>query len=204
MIKTEKRKARQTSQRDRILQAGERSFARKGFHPTTLEEIARSADLAKGTIYLHFENKRDLFASVIEKKLDILLNKIKEEIQENGSPAEKIKKITEVHLKFLEQNRNFFRILHGLSGEYKRAMEKELTEKVVKKNAKFVGLVQHVIEQAIRSKELRPLDPRKLAVILVGIVHSLTINWISQGEKDSLFEDHHLAWEIFWNGAKLN
>jgi len=204
MIKEEIKEKRKNNQKDKILRAGERIFARKGFHLTTLEEIARGANLAKGTIYLHFLNKRDLFISIIEKKLDILLRKIKEEVKEEGSPVEKIKKITRVHLGFLEQNKNFFKILQSLSGEYKREMEKELTERVIKKNANYLELVQHLIEEAIKKKQIKPLDARKLAVILVGIVHSLTINWISQGEKYPLFEDHSLAWEIFWNGARLN
>lgn len=208
MIKTqeikEKKRAKQINLKSKILRAGEGFFARKGFHPTTLEEIAKNANIAKGTIYLHFKNKKDLFASVIEKKLDILLKKIKKEVEEQGSPSEKIKKVTKIHLKFLEQNRNFFRILQSLSGEYKREMERELTEKVIKKNARYLEMVQHLIEEAINNKEIKPLNARKLAVILVGIVHSLTINWISQGEKDSLSKDHRLAWEIFWNGAKFN
>jgi len=200
----EKRKTRQINQKDRILQAGEKIFARKGFHLATLEEIARDADLAKGTIYLHFLNKADLFVSVIEKKLNILLKKIKEVVREEGPPVEKIRKVTEIHLRFLEQNKNFFKILHSLPGEHKREMEKELTERVIKKNASYLGIIQKLIEEGIKRKEIKPLNPRKLAVILVGMVHSLTINWISCNEKYSLSEDHNLAWEVFWKGARLD
>ena len=206
MIKSEvkeRRKIKQNSHRDRILLSAEKLFAERGFYLTTLDEIARSANLAKGTIYLHFKNKRELFISVIEKKLDILLKKIKEGIKAGISPAEKIKKATQVHLGFLEKNRNFFKILQGLSGESKKEMEKELTERILKKNAKYLRIIQYLIQRAIDKKEIKPLNTRKLAVILVGIVHGLTLNWISQDERESLVEDHHLAWEIFWNGAKL-
>jgi len=199
----EKRKIKQTNHRDKILCSAENLFAERGFYLTTLDEIARSANLAKGTIYLHFKNKRELFISVIERKLDILLKKIKEGIKADTSPAEKIKKATKVHLGFLEKNRNFFKILQGLSGESKKEMEKELTERIIRKNAKYLRIIQHLIQRAIDKGEIKPLNARKLAVILVGIVHGLTINWISQEEKESLVEDHRLAWEIFWNGAKL-
>lgn len=205
MIKSkEAKKGRKKFNRtDEILKAAEVLFAEKGFYLTTLEEIARTADLAKGTIYLHFQNKRDLFISVIEKKLDILLEKIRRGIQEESLPSNKIKKAIETHLKFLEQNRNFFKILQGLSGEYKREMEKELTERVIQKNARYLGILQQLIQQAIERKEVKPLNARKLAVILVGMVHSLTINWITREERGSLSEDRRLVWEIFWNGAKL-
>lgn len=207
MIKSEeikqKRKDKRVIPKSKILQAGEKLFAQKGFYLTTLEEIASGANLAKGTIYLYFKNKTDLFISIIERKLDVLLRKIKQGIEEEASPVEEIKKTTRVHLKFLEQNRNFFKILQSFSEEYKKEMEKELTERVIKKNTRYLEILQHLFEKAIEHREVKPLNARKLAVILIGIVHSLTINWISQGEKDSLYKDHDLAWEIFWNGAKL-
>jgi len=196
------RKKKQSNHKDRILQAAERLFAEKGFYLATLDEIARNADLAKGTIYLHFRNKRELFILVIERKLDILLNKIKKAVREGDSPAEKIKRAIQVHMGFLEKNRNFFQILQGLSGESRKEMEKELTQRILKKNAKYLRIIQYLIRRGIAKGEIKPLDSRKLAVILVGIVHGLTLNWIAQKEKESLVEDHSLAWEIFWKGAK--
>jgi len=196
----EKRKA---DHKDKILKAGEKLFASKGFYLTTLEEIARKAKLAKGTIYLHFANKKDLFVSVIERKLDILLEKIRKGAEHEDLPVAKIEKITRVHLEFLEKNRSFFQILQSLSPDFKKEMEKELTERVIKKNALYLDLLQKLIQQAIKEKQIKPLNPRKLAVILVGIIHSLTINWISQGEKESLSKDHEIAWEVFWSGVKL-
>jgi len=210
MVKTQevekikdKRQLRRLNQKDKILQAGEKLFAKKGFHLTTLEEIAKSANLAKGTIYLHFLNKVDLFISVIERKLNELLKKIKEEIKREKTPVERIKKAIRVHLAFLEQNKNFFRILQSLSGEYKREMEKELTERVIKKNAAYLGLIRNLIQEGIKEGQIKSLDAHKLSVMLVGIVHSLTINWITQGESYSLVGDSDLVWEIFWEGAGL-
>ncbi|MBC7188729.1 TetR/AcrR family transcriptional regulator [Candidatus Aerophobetes bacterium] len=196
----EKKKA---DHKDKILKAGEKLFASKGFHLTTLEEIARKAKLAKGTIYLHFANKKDLFVSVIERKLDILLEKIRKGAEQEDLPVAKIKKITRVHLEFLEKNRSFFQILQSLSPDFKKEMEKELAERVIKKNALYLDLLQKLIQQAIKEKQIKPLNPRKLAVILVGIIHSLTINWISEGEKESLSKDHEIAWEVFWSGVKI-
>jgi len=197
-----KRRLKQTNHGTKILEAAESIFAEKGFYLTTVEEIAQKADLGKGTIYLHFENKRGLFLSVIERKLDILLKKIERGIKKGKSPAEKIRLATEIHLKFLEKNRNFFKIIHIFSNQFKKGMGEELFKKVAAKNSRYLEILQDLIEQAIKGGEIKPLNSKKLAVILVGIVHSLTVYWISQNEKGSLFKDHLLAWEIFWEGAK--
>ncbi len=197
-----KRRIKQTTHNSQIMEAAESIFAEKGFYLTTVEEIAQKADLGKGTIYLHFENKRGLFLSIIERKLDILLKKIEEGIKEGDSPAEKIRLATEIHFKFLEKNRNFFKIIHIFSNQFKKGMGEELFKKVVVKNSRYLEILQTLIERATKKKEIKSLNSKKLAVILVGIVHSLTVYWISQNEKDSLSMDHSLAWEIFWQGAK--
>lgn len=197
-----KKKTKQADQKTKILQVGEKLFAEKGFYLATLEEIANNANLAKGTIYLHFANKSDLFISVVEKKLDLLLKKIRNKVTEESASADELKKVIEVQLNFLERNRNFFKILQSLSKEYKREMEKDLTERVIKKHGWYLGIIQRLIEKAMQKNEIRPFDARKMAVILVGIVHSLTINWIIQGEKSSLSDERDLIWDIFWNGAK--
>jgi len=85
-----RRKLRQKNHAAQILEAGEKLFAKKGFYPTTMEEVARAAGLAKGTIYLHFDDKRNLFFSIIEKKLDILLEKIEKEMRKDDSPRREL------------------------------------------------------------------------------------------------------------------
>ena len=197
-----RKKIGQSDQKHNILRSGENVFARKGFHVATLQEIAKSANLAKGTIYLHFTSKKQLFVSVIEEKLEILLKEIEQQLDESDSPLENIRKATRTHLGFLEQNKDFFHILQGLFSEFKRDMRSELVERVIRKNATYVKLIQALLEKAIEQHEIRALDAEKLAVLLVGMVHSLTFNWIAKQEKESLLADHDLAWEVFLGGVR--
>ena len=54
------------STRERLLQAALTCFSRKGYHQTTSDEIVAESGLGKGTLYRHFENKRDLFISLVQ------------------------------------------------------------------------------------------------------------------------------------------
>ena len=197
-----KRKIRQKDHRIQILEAAEKIFAKKGFYTTTMEEVAKEARLAKGTIYLYFESKEDLFFEVIERKLDILLGKIEEELQQSNSPSQKVKKVIGIHLKFLEENEDFFKIMQNLSESLKKRMEKKLKSRVIQKQSHYIEMLGKLIQKAIIEGEIKPLDSRKLAVILMGIIHSLTLYWVSRKEKDSLFKDESLIWEMFWSGVK--
>ena len=52
--------------RQAILQAARQVFARKGYEPATLEAVAREAGLAKGTLYLYFRDKEDLYFHTVQ------------------------------------------------------------------------------------------------------------------------------------------
>ena len=196
-----KRKIRQKNHKIQILEAAEKIFARKGFY-TPIEEIAKKAQLAKGTIYLYFDSKEDLFFSVTERKLDILLNKIEEELKKSNLPSQRIRKVIGVHLKFLEENGDFFKIMQSFSESLKEKLEKKLRDRVIQKQSYYLEILDKLIQKAISKGEIEPLDSRKLAVILMGIIHSLTLYWISKKEKDSLSKDESLAWKVFWEGVK--
>lgn len=195
-----RRKLRQKNHAAQILEAGEKLFAKKGFYPTTMEEVARAAGLAKGTIYLHFDDKRNLFFSIIEKKLDILLEKIEKEMRKDEFPSQRIKLAIGIHLRFLEENRDFFKIMQALPESLKQEMERKLKGRVIEKQSRYVEILDQLIRKGIRNQEIKPLDSRKLAVILVGMMHSLTIYWISRKEKGSLSQDDSLVWQVFWEG----
>ncbi len=56
-----------TARRNQILDAATKVFAEKGFHPTTIKDIAREAGIADGTIYNYFENKTALMLGIFDR-----------------------------------------------------------------------------------------------------------------------------------------
>lgn len=197
-----KRKIGQRDHLTQVLRSAEKLFAKRGFYPTTIDDIAKEAKLAKGTIYLYFDSKEDLFFSVIEKKLGALLSKIEKGMKEPGSAWQRINTTIGVHLKFLEENRDFFKIMQSFSEQLKEKLEKELKRRVVEKQSQYIKILSRLIQEAIDKREIKPLDARKLAIILMGIVHSLTVYWISQKERGSLFQDASLIRQVFFQGVE--
>ncbi len=61
----ERRAREKDAKRRSILRAAIRCFARKGYDDASLDDVARLAEVAKGTVYLYFKSKADLFASIV-------------------------------------------------------------------------------------------------------------------------------------------
>lgn len=66
-MKEAKQKQLSHTRRNQILDAATKVFAEKGFHPTTIKDIAREAGLADGTIYIYFENKPALLLGIMDR-----------------------------------------------------------------------------------------------------------------------------------------
>lgn len=67
MTKAAKQEQLTTMRRNQILDAATKVFADKGFHPTTIKDVAREAGLADGTIYIYFENKPALLLGIMDR-----------------------------------------------------------------------------------------------------------------------------------------
>lgn len=58
--------------RDKILKVSAKIFARYGFQKTTIDEIARTAHKAKGSVYYYFESKEELFRAVVADEISVI------------------------------------------------------------------------------------------------------------------------------------
>ena len=64
------------ARRDQILDAATHVFAERGFHPTTIKDIAREAGIADGTIYKYLENKTALLLGILDRMRESVLREI--------------------------------------------------------------------------------------------------------------------------------
>jgi AcrR family transcriptional regulator len=82
-----RRKRKQEARRSDIIGAALRLFAAKGFAATRLDDVAEAAGIAKGTIYLYFETKEELFRDVVRQELLPTLNRFEETVAAHQGPT---------------------------------------------------------------------------------------------------------------------
>jgi AcrR family transcriptional regulator len=77
------------ARRDRILAVALEVFGRYGFRKTSMDEIARSADISRQGLYLHFDNKDALFRAAVGMELDTALSEVSRGLNEEGVGLER-------------------------------------------------------------------------------------------------------------------
>jgi AcrR family transcriptional regulator len=204
-METEKisRKEREyLAHREEILSAAEKVFAAKGFFPTTMSEIAETAEFGTGTLYKYFKSKEDLYFTLIDGKTDEINRLVKSELLQKTSAIERIKKVLGLQLEFIERNRDFFRIYTSEGSRFEWTVKDELGKGIHEKMVTYIHILAEVMEQGIEGGEFRALNPMDLAHALVGMVNSFVFEWLISREDYPLISKLDTVLEIFLGGVQ--
>ena len=102
------RRAREKQHRMQdILEAAEKVFFTKGYESATMNEIAREADLGKGTLYLYFKGKDDVHRAIVEKGMDILYGLIKDPANDGTCGMAKLETVWDSFMRFRKDYPNY-------------------------------------------------------------------------------------------------
>jgi AcrR family transcriptional regulator len=100
-----------------ILQAAWQVFARRGFADAAMEEIAQAAGLAKGTLYLYYPSKRDLYRAALRAGLTEMCDTLARSLEAPASLPERIAAYVSTKVRHFDEHRDFFRIYLGEFGQ---------------------------------------------------------------------------------------
>ena len=190
------KKQQQEIRRLEILEAAKEIFSNKGYHAADVNEIAQLAKIAKGTVYLYFPSKKDLFLAVIEAGIDSLTSQMESTIKENTNPLEKIKSAIRTYMLFFKNNQKFYRLLVNPDLE----IFEDVSEKF--KNIKLAKLPQiaDTINDGINKKLIRSIDAATLSYMILGIVDFVLFQWLSNPEKESIEQKINQVYDVLFKG----
>jgi len=150
--------------RAEIVDAARKVFARHGFALGIMDEIAKEAGMAKGTIYLYFRSKTEIYKAVLDHDMKALTRSTLERIDAAKSLKEKIGAFTLARLENAEAKKEFFRIMDSAQGNLTvtRSQYREFLLEPVKRLAA-------AIEHAARLGEIRSVPAEKVAWMIADL-----------------------------------
>jgi AcrR family transcriptional regulator len=97
--------------REQLLDIGRELFGEKGYEATSIEEIAARADVSKPVVYEHFGGKEGLYAVVVDRELQLVLDRFTSALSDPGRPRELLERAALVLLDYIEEDTLGFRVL---------------------------------------------------------------------------------------------
>ncbi len=176
--------------RDEILTAAAQIFSQKGFHASSMQDIAEAVNLQKASLYHHVSSKQELLLALLDRALDLLIEHI-EPIACQPLPAdEKLRRAIRTYLQDMLDYRDLAAVLlleH-------RSLEPQFNARHIPRRDRLERLWRDMIKEGIDQKVFCTTDPALASRSLLGILN-WTITWyrpdgsLTPGELSEQFAD---------------
>lgn len=158
----------QVNTKNLILKKAEQIFFENGYYKTKIDDIAKSAKIAKGTIYLYFKSKEDLFISIIEKNLLDFYIKIKEASEKEKNNSAKLKNIILQVIKEYSDKKTFLKKveIHRLIGD--KDLREHFKKRILPILIEIRDYITNIIKRGIKEGELEGENAEAISAFIFG------------------------------------
>jgi len=161
--------------RNRVFEIAAEVFHRKGYDNTSMSDIASAAGLTKAGLYHHIDSKESLLYTVLDYGLDLTEFYVVKPLQEIADPLERLKKMIDLHLHLVLEERNLE--VTGLLHECKTLSAADRA-RVNRRKKEYVRMTTKLIADVAKQHDIKEINPKLAAFALLGM-----LNWTYQWYK---------------------
>jgi AcrR family transcriptional regulator len=182
-----------------IMEAARGVFAAKGFSNATMDDIAEAAGVAKGTVYLYFPSKREIFLETVRQGTLALQDEVAQNMAAEDDTEGKILAFIRTRLDYSERNRDFIRIYYT---EFNNMLihPAPVRQEFQDLYNRQADALARVIGDGIQRKQVRHMDPLAAARFIYdstrGIIAQRLLGW----SQSSVDEDAAFVFDMIWKG----
>lgn len=156
-----------------ILQAATKSFSLFGYKATTIEQVAKIANVGKGTIYTFFSNKEELFQEVVFHLINEMKHETDQLIDTNASFMQNAHTALMKMLQFRERHMLFAKLIE----EEKALRTPEVQQMLLKIEAEIISYVSMRIQNGIAKDEIIDCNAEHVAYLLFKSYLAFIVDW---------------------------
>jgi AcrR family transcriptional regulator len=180
-----------------IVDAAVAVFARAGYHPATVDEVAEVAGISKPMVYTYVGTKEQLFVACMRRESERLIAAVTEAVAAGQSSDDQLWRGLRAFFAFVADHRDGWRVL------YRQARGQEIfAEELARLRAAVAEIVTDMLTQANvdAGRRADPPDIRALAYALVGAAEA-TAEWVIEQEAGDPDETATRLVNVLWVGA---
>jgi AcrR family transcriptional regulator len=133
-----------------------------------MDEIAETAELSKGTLYLYYKSKEDLYLAVMMRGMEILLEMLAEVVRSDDSVPNMLIRLRDAYTAYFNNHRDYFRMMHFLqTPQFHKQVDDEMRKNCGMLNRRVWDLVNGILQRGVDEGILRNnLNPVEVGIIL--------------------------------------
>ena len=166
--------ARSTARREEILAVAGELFRQKGYHATSMQDIADRLQLQRGSLYAHIDSKEELLFEIVDRAAERFLAGIEQAWRAGGSATERLRLALQAHMTVIAEHRDTATVFFH---EW-RFLRDDLRRQIQAKRDRYEARWRELIADGIARGEFRPVDPRFAALLALSAVN-WSYHWYS-------------------------
>jgi AcrR family transcriptional regulator len=168
--------------RARIIGVAASEFARLGFDQANINVIAELAGIGKGTIYLYFENKRDLFLAMLRHIASRQLAVIRTALAADGTIQQRLERLFRAFAHLAEVESDSFNVSMSALYGVNRAFQTEATKLL----RDYVAVIALMLEQSQARGEIHTHDIEATALLILSLTESYVLSAKVLGQSERI------------------
>jgi AcrR family transcriptional regulator len=165
---------------EELIRAAEKLFVERGFHATSVDEIAFEAGYTKGAVYSNFESKEDLFFAVYERRADRGVAEIEQVLRENG-PAAGLELLASDATQRRGRDDGWLAVYFEFWAHIVR--NPSLRQRFARIHARAAEPMTVAVERLAEERGIvMPVEARSLNVAMIAMVSGLSLERLTQPE----------------------
>jgi AcrR family transcriptional regulator len=154
----ERRKREKEQRRGEILNAARKLFFERGFKEVTVANIAKKAELSKGSIYLYFNSKEEIYTHILFSDIEKFNKKSAHLFQNGKSATELILELACIYIDFFLNDRELFRIMMNFMLHTEEMnLDASVNERIIEATNNTVKVIETFLQRGIEQGEF-PAD----------------------------------------------
>ena len=181
--------------REQILEAAAQIIREKGYHDTSMSDIAQAVDLRKASLYHHINSKQEILVALLDQALDTLIEGIKPIAAADLPADQKFRQALHAFLGYMSENLSLSAVLlleH-------RSLDPEGRSAHIPRRDEYEGYWLQIVEEGLRAGLFAVQDPRLSVKVVLGVA-SWTVMWLNPNGRLSASEIADVSADLLLDG----
>ena len=191
--------------RSELLDAALELFGTRGYHATTMDDIAAAVGTGKGTVYWYWPGKEDIFADLVRIKFEAYGEALNRAVSMQVPAPEKLLLLVAEMSRLMEKYRKFCKLIFLLISDQRERFNPAIHESISRYYETFHQVIAHIVAQGQAEGSLRPgLDSDHVASLLIAVLDGIIMQEALTGASQSLEVLGASLLGIFRQGLYIN
>ncbi len=199
--KPSRREREKERQRGEMLTAALELFSKRGYHGVSMQEIAKKAEFAIGTIYKFFKGKEHLYTTLMSDVAVKYHAVLKEVLSTDEDTVAVLGEYVRTKAGIFADNASALRLHVGWGRGASFDIRAGLDEEIGRLYDEVLEALALVMETGVQKKVLKALDPHYMAVALDGLTNAFLFCWLKDSERHPYQANAAMVMELFLRGS---